>query len=340
MKGMILAGGRGSRLFPMTLAASKHLLPVYDKPMIYYPLATLMLAGARDILIITAPEDIGQYRRLLGSGRKWGLALTYRIQAHPGGIAQAFLIGGDFVHGSSCALILGDNLFHGPGLGDRLAQAARRKSGATIFAYQVADPHCHAVVTLDSAGRALAIEEKPASPKSNWAVTGLYLYDERATGFAAGLSPSARGELEIADLNAAYLRQGELHVERLGRGYAWLDTGTPDALSEAAEFVRILERRQGFRISCPEEIAYRMGYITREQLAALGRALEPSDYGTYLGGIARSEIARPEARPEMARPEFARPEIERDAGLSRRAAMADEPDAARLYRANGMAARK
>ena len=286
MKGIILAGGRGTRLYPMTLVVSKQLLPVYDKPMIYYPLSTLMLAGIRDILIITTPEDRPSFQRLLGDGGKWGLRLSYREQPKPEGLAQAYIIGADFVAGGNSALILGDNIYYGDALQRLLASAVARKRGATVFAYQVADPQRYGVVDLDAAGRALSIEEKPLRPRSRWAVTGLYFYDARVTQIATHLQPSARGELEISDINKAYLEMGELHVERLGRGYAWLDTGTPEALSEAVDFMRALEKRQGYRIACPEEIAFRMGFIGRDDLAALAGELASSDYGRYLRDVA------------------------------------------------------
>jgi glucose-1-phosphate thymidylyltransferase len=281
-KGIILAGGRGTRLHPATLVVSKQLLPVYDKPMIFYPLTTLMLAGIQDILIISTPEDLSLFHRLLGDGEHLGLRVSYAAQPEPGGLAQAYLIGAEAVGDGPSALILGDNIFFGHDLTQKLAEASARPAGATIFSYHVHDPERYGVVEFDAAGRATSIVEKPAHPRSRWAVTGLYFYDGEVVEIARSLKPSSRGELEITDVNRVYLERGQLFVEQLGRGFAWLDTGTPASLTEATQFVHALERRQGLRIGCPEEVAYRVGLIDRAQLERLGRALEKSEYGRYL----------------------------------------------------------
>ncbi|MCK1545774.1 glucose-1-phosphate thymidylyltransferase RfbA [Bradyrhizobium sp. 160] len=285
MRGIILAGGSGTRLYPMTLVTSKQLLPVYDKPMIYYPLTTLMLAGIRDILIISTPHDLPQFQALLGDGNRWGLSLSYAQQPTPGGLAQAFVIGAEFVQGSRSALILGDNIFFGQGLHRLLANATGRTNGATIFAYQVADPNRYGVVEFGEGGKARSIEEKPLKPKSNFAVTGLYFYDEQVASLASTIKPSNRGELEITDLNKLYLDREQLHVERLGRGFAWLDAGTPESLLDAAEFVATVEKRQGFRIACPEEVAFNQGYIDRAQLERLAFQMGKGDYASYLRNL-------------------------------------------------------
>jgi glucose-1-phosphate thymidylyltransferase len=288
VKGIILAGGSGTRLYPMTLVTSKQLLSVYDKPMIYHPLTTLMMAGIREILIISTPHDLPLFQTLLGDGARWGLSLSYAVQPKPEGLAQAFVIGADFIAGGPSALILGDNIFFGQGIRKLLSNATSRPVGATVFAYRVADPERYGVVAFDHNGCATSIEEKPQQPKSNFAVTGLYFYDRRVTEFAASVRPSARGELEITDINRLYLERGELSVERLGRGFAWLDTGTPDSLLEAANFVATLEKRQGVRIACPEEVAFNQGYIDRQQLERLGVDLGKSDYAKYIRDLAAS----------------------------------------------------
>ncbi|HVO78823.1 MAG TPA: glucose-1-phosphate thymidylyltransferase RfbA [Candidatus Bathyarchaeia archaeon] len=288
LKGIILAGGSGTRLYPATQCVSKQLLPVYDKPMIYYPLSVLMLAGIRDVLIISTPQDTPRFQQLLGDGERWGVNFHYAVQPRPEGIAQAFLVGADFISGERCALVLGDNIFYGHNLSHMLQAAAQRDTGATVFAYPVQDPERYGVVEVDAHGAALSLEEKPKQPRSRYAVTGLYFYDQRVVELTRTLRPSARNELEVTDLNRLYLERGELRAELMGRGMAWLDTGTHDSLLEASAFIQTIEKRQGLKVACPEEIAFRAGYIDGAQLERLAEALDNSGYGRYLRGVLES----------------------------------------------------
>jgi glucose-1-phosphate thymidylyltransferase len=290
-KGIVLAGGSGTRLYPLTLATSKQLMPVYDKPMIYYPLSVLMLAGITEILIISTPNDLPHFQRLLSDGSQWGVSFGYAAQPNPGGLAQAYIIGADFVKGRASALILGDNIFYGHGLSELLAPGHLKKKGATVFAYHVDEPERYGIVEFDEQGRACSIEEKPRVPRSNWAVTGLYFYDEQVVDIATSLKPSGRGELEITDVNRAYLEQGQLDVKRMGRGFAWFDMGTQDSLLEASAFVQTVQKRQGLRIACPEEIAYVKGFITHGEFVKLGIKFEKSAYGQYLLKVASEQVS-------------------------------------------------